>query len=172
MAQNDTKSFLGKSIRLWTAIMIVYALLVSIHKGEFWPFSIYPMFSQAGQTWVRALTRDVTDVPDSLLWTMTDREDALPGKPFPLKLVHTHRNDLANFIKRSGTWDKNRKQGLRSLFSDQLNSRKLLVVWVEGKAKDSTGEEEGAYNINYIPFAYLSSDTTLLNPYHHFHNHW
>jgi hypothetical protein len=45
-------------------ILLIYAVLVASHEGEFWPFSIYPMFSQAGNPWTRAMVIDVTDLPD------------------------------------------------------------------------------------------------------------
>jgi hypothetical protein len=164
--------FLKKSIRIWASLMIIYALLVTTHNGEFWPFRIYPMFSQAGQTWVRALTRDISNTPDSTMWNITENEEMLPGKPFPLKLVHTHRNDLANYIKKSGHWDQDRIQGLRSLFGKQLNSKKLLIVWVEGQAKNSPDKQHLSYDVRYIPFAFLTPDTSMMNPEHNFHTHW
>lgn len=37
--------------------LVVYGLLVAIHLGEFWPFSIYPMFSQTGNPWTGAAER-------------------------------------------------------------------------------------------------------------------
>ena len=47
--------------------MHTHCLLPS-HEGEFWPFSIYPMFSQAGNPWTRAMVLDVTTTPDAELW--------------------------------------------------------------------------------------------------------
>lgn len=37
--------------RSFWATMVVFAVLVGTHEGEFWTFSIDPMFSQAGNPW-------------------------------------------------------------------------------------------------------------------------
>lgn len=60
--------FPKRALHIVGGVLVVYALLVATHLGEFWPFSIYPMFSQAGTPWTRAVVRELpsqTD-PDTL----------------------------------------------------------------------------------------------------------
>ena len=57
-----------KGMKIIGITLLIYALLVAPHEGEFWPLSIYPMFSQAGNPWSRAMVLDVTDQPDSEVW--------------------------------------------------------------------------------------------------------
>src|SRR5690625_1138715 len=58
----------SKALKILGVLFLVHAILVSTHEGEFWPFSIYPMFSQAGNPWARAMVLDVTDLEESELW--------------------------------------------------------------------------------------------------------
>ena len=58
-------TFRRKALRITLGTLIVYALLVATHLGEFWPFSIYPMFSQAGNPWSRAVVREMPPGTDS-----------------------------------------------------------------------------------------------------------
>ena len=53
-------NFIQKSVRITLISFIIYGALVATHEGEYWPFSIYPMFSKAGNPWTRAIVRDVT----------------------------------------------------------------------------------------------------------------
>src|SRR5262245_41465505 len=64
-------------------VSLAHALLAATHGGEFWPFSIYPMFSQAGRSWARALV--VEAQPNDLPQLAAQyRLDDLPGVPFAL----------------------------------------------------------------------------------------
>src|SRR5690625_7490964 len=58
----------SKALKILGVLFLVHAILVSTHEGEFWPFSIYTMFSQAGNPWERAMVLDVTDLEVSVLW--------------------------------------------------------------------------------------------------------
>lgn len=47
--------------RIIGIVLLINILLVSTHRGEFWPFSIFPMFSQAGNPWSRGVVENVRD---------------------------------------------------------------------------------------------------------------
>lgn len=150
-----------KSIRLIGGVLVVYALLVATHLGEFWPFSIYPMFSSAGNPWTRSLVRelppDATDA-QALPWTATTL-DALPGTPYPLVPRGINQNDVANYVSKTETWTPERIQGLRSIFAKRRTlPAPLLVYSVRGElVGDSVA-------VQATPLLLFTPDTTHLNP--------
>lgn len=146
-----------RAVRLLASVFVVYALLVATHLGEFWPFSIYPMFSQGGNPWSRAVVLDVTDEP-IVRWD-TMQVDQLAGRPFPLLEHGIDPIDLANFVSKTQVWDTTRVQGLQRMFYDQLDDRRLMVVRVNG-AMDT----EGGVRVDYVPYVLLGADTLALHP--------
>lgn len=145
-----------KSLILLLGIFLVYAGTVATHEGEFWPFSIYPMFSQAGNPWTRSFVRDVTDESRAVEFEMQE-ESELYGVPFVLNSIGVHQNDLSNFLSKNDNWSSSRKNAVRKYFKDVLDAKKLLIYKVHGQL------EEGTVNISYQPFIYLDADTTLIN---------
>lgn len=126
-------SFQEKSTRYLIAVFIVYGLLVAPHEGEFWPFSIYPMFSKAGNPWTRALVRDVTNTPDSLKWQSTDLQ-SLNGSPVALQDYGVDQIDFANFVSKTKEWTPQRKQALQVMFGKgNIKDRELMVMKVNGR---------------------------------------
>lgn len=148
-----------RALRLLLGTFVLYGVLVATHKGEFWPFSIFPMFSQAGTDWSRAVVRELPDagVAPPNTWAAIDRAD-LPGAPMALT-EYGLRHDLANFIARTETWDDARVNGLRRMFADPLQSRQLLVYRVRGGL--TAGD---TVDVRFIPYVYLTADTTVLHP--------
>ncbi|MDX1586597.1 MAG: hypothetical protein R3222_07630, partial [Balneolaceae bacterium] len=60
------------------AVLVVNIALVATHEGEFWPFSIFPMFSQAGNPWSRGVLERVDNRNDTSIWatkTISDIKD-------------------------------------------------------------------------------------------------
>lgn len=148
-----------RALRITGSIFVVYALLVATHLGEFWPFSIYPMFSQAGNPWSRAVVRQINTEPEALPWD-TLQVDELPGEPLPLQASGIDPIDVANFVSKTDTWTPSRVAALESLFSDELSSgRKLLVTRVNGHI----GEDDSV-RVYGVPYVFLSADTTVANP--------
>lgn len=141
---------------LWT--LVIYALLVATHRGEFWPFSIYPMFSQAGNSWSRAVVRDVSDEPSPLQWDTTSL-DSLPGRPFALRPNGVNNIDLANFVSKTEAWTPKRIDGLRSLFTDALSDHQLLVMRVNGRMTQAD-----SVVVDFVPYVYIGADSTALHP--------
>lgn len=48
-----------REVRLLVGTFLVSGCLLATNLGEFWPFSIYPMFSKAGGAWTRAVVLEV-----------------------------------------------------------------------------------------------------------------
>lgn len=146
-----------KALRLVGVVLVVYALLVATHRGEFWPFSIYPMFSQAGTPWTRSLVHEVPN-DTSFSWT-TRRLGNLPGKPFPVAPRGINQNDIANYVSKTDTWTKKRLRGLRSIFDASYDFRSpLLVMRVRGTLVDDS------VSVTATPLILFSDEATHLHP--------
>lgn len=146
----------GKTLLI---LFLINALLVSTHLGEFWPFSIYPMFSKAGKPWTRALIRDVSDVPDSLIW-QTYAYPALPGSPATTLDLEIDNIDYSNFVCKTKDWQVQRVNALRYMIGEShLKGRKLLAVKVSGRLAADTGVETLA-----LPFILFDEYGYALNP--------
>ena len=146
-----------KATTVLVATFLVYGVLVATHLGEFWPFSIYPMFSKGGNPWSRAVVRDVTDAPP-VSWEMMTAEE-LPGEPFATLPNGIDPIDLANFVSKTQRWDEDRVAGLRQMFYDQLDEHRLLVMRVNGKI-----DEGDSVAVVFVPYVLLEEDGATLNP--------
>ena len=62
----ENEAFRGLKLIGW--LFLLSTVLVASHKGEFWPFSIYPMFSQAGNSWSRALLIEIEPDDTTNIW--------------------------------------------------------------------------------------------------------
>lgn len=146
-----------KALRLVGLVLTVYALLVASHRGEFWPFSIYPMFSQAGTPWTRSLVHRVPD-DTSFSWESTTLED-LPGEPFPVAPRGINQNDVANYVSKTEAWTEKRLRGLRNVFESEYDfETPLLVFRVRGElVNDSVA-------VTATPLVLFSVDETRLHP--------
>lgn len=145
---------LSRSVKALLATLLVYGVLVATHRGEFWPFSIYPMFSQAGHPWSRVLVRKVT--ADSSAWAPSRRP--LPGEPLALQAVGLKANDLAPLTNAIAAGDHSHARQMQALFSETLAQQNLLVVRVRGRIQ---GNEVA---LTYEPALLLRRDTVLINP--------
>jgi hypothetical protein len=139
--------------------LVVYTLLVATHLGEFWPFSIYPMFSQGGRTWSRALVRDVSALPPDAVWDGLTSFEALPGAPYPLDPTGINQNDLANFVSKSRSWSPSRVAAIKRVFGNELQDHRLLVMRVEGRI-----DQADTVALSFTPFILLTPDSAYFNP--------
>ena len=148
-----------KASRLLIGMFIALALLVSTHLGEFWPFSIFPMFSQGGNPWTRSLVRELPELPSSAFLWRTVSEQDLPGTPYALASVNANQNDIANFLVKSKTWDSQRVHAMLKMFGSDTETKNLLIMQVDGRitAGDSV-------DIVYTPFLLITPDSTYFNP--------
>ena len=141
-------------------VLLIYGVLVATHRGEFWPFSIYPMFSSAGGTWTRVVVRDVTgDSLDSFPQRAMSLQH-LPGRPVPLDEVGVpaSQNDLAVFMEEGEGWSAARREVLHSFFLGHASNRHLLLYRVTGRLGDY-----GVVEVWADPVALIMDDTLLIN---------
>ncbi len=148
-----------RSIRIIGGVFVVYALLVATHLGEFWPFSIYPMFSQAGNPWTRAVVREMPDDVERLeSWEAVPFQD-LPGAAYPLVPRGINTNDVANYVSKTETWTPGRQRGLRSLFTKSQDlDQPLLVMRVRGALNSDS------VSVRATPVMLVTQDTLDLHP--------
>lgn len=147
----------SKALRILGVVFVLYAVLVATHRGEFWPFSIYPMFSQAGNPWTRALVRQVPD-EGSVSWE-DQSIDALPGTPFAVEERGIAQSDLANYVGKTERWTTQRIRGLRSVLSGRYDfSSPLLVMRVRGRLVDDS------VAVVATPVLLYSRDSVRVNP--------
>ena len=174
---------LKRAVRILYTVLLIYALLVATHLGEFWPFSIYPMFSQAENEWSRSLviqspieeagawaegqklvrdslSGDPDDEIDAQIWRPLNREE-LPGEPFALDQIGLNQNDLANLVAKSDDWSPRRVQSVRHFFGNYTDDRALVIYRVRGKfAPDDSGD----IVMEFTPYLKFLPDTSLVNP--------
>ena len=147
MADPERSYRRAKRAVLWT--IGVCGFLLATHLGEFWPFSIYPMFSRAGRPFTRSVVREVG--PDVRVGQGPYGLDALPGKPFPLAPVGIAQNDIANFVSKTAEWTPERKQAMQHVFAEHTQDRRLVVFAARG-APAAAGVE-----VTYRPIIELSA---------------
>lgn len=151
--------FIKKAGRILLILFLINAVLVSTHKGEFWPFSIYPMFSVAGKPWTRAILRDVTNEPDSVIWSVHEYPD-LPGEPISTIEIGIDQIDYSNFVCKTKDWDQKRLEALRYMISQEvIEGKKFLALKVSGRLVGSDGVESKA-----LPFILIEENNFELNP--------
>jgi len=144
-----------RAVSILGIIMIIYASLVATHEGEFWPFSIYPMFSQAGNPWTRSFVRDVTSEDRPIQGDIQSNEE-LYGVPFALNTVGVHQNDLSNFMSKNKDWTPEKKEAVRKYFESVIDEKELLVYKVSG----ALGDQQ--VDFTYKPYVYITTDTTTV----------
>lgn len=138
-------------------VLGLYATLMATHAGEFWPMSVFPMFSQAGRPWARVIVREL-NATEPLSWDTLQTPTALPGRPFPLNETDLDPVDLADFVMRTDLWEAPRRQALQRLFGAALEGRHLLIVQVRSFPSSN------GIQLYYIPLPVLTTDTIQVHP--------
>lgn len=152
-------SFSKKGIKIIGVIFVLYAVLVASHEGEFWPFSIYPMFSQAGNPWTRAMVLDVTDLPDDQIWETHSLYNRF-AEPVPLKEHGIDQIDFSNFISKTENWTPERREALRYMFGQ---NRLGPERWMASKVRGQLVQEDSVI-VEIKPFLLVTADTVRMNP--------
>ncbi len=149
------RSDLGKGIRILMVLFLLQGGLVATHEGEFWPFSIYPMFSNPGAGWTRSLVMEAGSVPDLSAEVAVSEPS---GNVFPLNRIGLNQNDLADLVSR--TWYRSDPSGMsiRHLFRQTLEERDL-VIWL---ARGRVDEERRGVVIDYTPSLWMNRDTVMI----------
>ena len=121
-----------RGLALLFGTALAHAGLVATHGGEFWPFSLYPMFSRAGRPWTRALVRRVP--PESLLRLQRVYSlAALPGEPLALDAIGIPQNDLSSIVQRAEVPRADDRAAALALFRDlPCQSGPFVVFSVSG----------------------------------------
>ncbi len=152
-------SEMHRSMKIIGIILIIYAVLVATHEGEFWPFSIYPMFSQAGNPWTRAMVLDVTEADDEAYWH-SQTLDNKAGSPVALRNFGVDQIDYSNFMTQTENWTPERRDALRAMFgSHRIGDQHLLAAKVHGEI---VGEDSVVVRIE--PFLLITADSVYKNP--------
>lgn len=147
-----------RGVKWLFALLGVGLVLVATHQGEFYPYSIYPMFSQAGRPWNRCLVRVVDDVDPSVRW-QTRTLETVHGTPLALSPLGIPQNDLTKLVKLTKEWDDERLDTLRGMFSGPLESHDLLVYRIFGDVNADGDTETRAE-----PLVYMSGTTSEVRP--------
>ncbi len=133
---------------LWMVLGIV-TILLATNLGEFWPFSIYPMFSRAGRPWTRSIVRELE--PGEAIPSGALAYDELPGRPFGLNPNGLQQNDVANIASKTIEWTPKRVEALGHLFAKVSHSRRLLLLSAHGELVN------GQVEVRFKPLAELDA---------------
>lgn len=141
------------------SVLLINILLVSTHEGEFWPFSIFPMFSQAGAPWSRGLVENVEDTTRPDLWE-TKPVTSIDDRILPLQKYGIHSIDFANYISKTKDWNTKKINGLRSTFGIDRHPGQM---WMATRVVGSINEQDSVV-IKTIPMFLFTADSTYKNP--------
>lgn len=139
--------------------LIINALLVATHEGEFWPFSIFPMFSQAGNPWSRAVVQQVDSVSDTTIWN-TKPLSEIENRVISLDSIGVDAIDFANFVSKTKNWNQKRVQALRDLVDINEHPE---AKWMATQVKGSMVDDDSVV-VEAIPLILVTKDTTYYNP--------
>lgn len=146
-----------RALRALFVVLVAYVALAGAHTGEFWPFSVFPMFSRAGQPWQRILVRELSP-PDTARWDTPVSPASLPGRPYALRPAGIRFYDLTQLVVGTAVWDAPRRHALRTLFGDVPRTRPLLLVRARGVLVGTQVQ------VTYTPLALLAGDSVRLAP--------
>lgn len=149
-----------KSMRAVGMVFTVYALLCATHLGEFWPFSIYPMFSSAGEPWSRAVVTALEpDWSPGQVWQNVGMDDLL-GELVPLEQYGVAQKDLASYLGRTQQWDVRQIEDVSSLFERYPTQDKHLLLY---KVRGQLAADDSV-SIEAIPVLLIAGEAAYPNP--------
>lgn len=129
---------------------------MAAHEGEFYPFSIFPMFSQAGKPWTRVLVREADAMPAD--WSDRALGD-LPGAIVPLSPLGVPQNDVSTFVGKTNRWSDTSTQTLSRFIAPATRRHAgVLVYRVVGRLEGDSA------SIRAYPLAFATTDTLILTP--------
>tara|TARA_R100001143_G_scaffold63545_1_gene71662 strand:- start:77222 stop:77725 length:504 start_codon:yes stop_codon:yes gene_type:complete len=150
---------LKSGMKIIGIILLVFAGTVATHEGEFWPFSIYPMFSQAGNPWTRAMVLDVTYHDSEEIWeihSLNERSAAV----ISLRNLGVDQIDFSNFVSKTEHWSESRKNALSTMFSNDFpDGSRWMIVKVRGELV-----QEDSVIVQIQPLLLLSDGEVMSNP--------
>lgn len=125
--------------RLLLVLFALNGVLVATHLGEFWPFSIYPMFSQATTEIHNVVVRQISEEEAAQDIFADQPANDLMGEPYGVRERGVDPVDLAKYVRLTKDWDDDRLRGLVRMFAPSMGDEKLVVLEVRG---DIAGAEE------------------------------
>ncbi|HLR31971.1 MAG TPA: hypothetical protein VK074_05740, partial [Fodinibius sp.] len=115
--------------------------------------------SKAGNPWTRAMVRDLSNTPDSLIWS-TRPLSKTQGQPVALRKYGVDQIDFANFISKTTDWNHKRRRALRNMFGARaIGDHRFMAMKVMGRLAAGDSVE-----IKTIPLMLITSDTVYANP--------
>ncbi len=145
--------------KILIAVLVINVILVATHEGEFWPFSIFPMFSQAGNPWTRAMVQQVDDRQMEDLWSVRPLHE-VSDRAVAIEDYGVDQIDYSNFISKTTDWNQKRIQSLRTYLDiDNLPEQKWLITKVDGYLT-----EADSVIVEATPLFLFTSDSTFKNP--------
>lgn len=159
---SQTRTTRPRTKWMW-GIFLLNLLLVGTHLGEFWPFSIFPMFSKAGQPWSRAMIVEVplSDSyadPEAMLWEPMDI-DIQDLKAISLDERGIDKIDFSNYVGKTERWTPSVVSGIGIMIPDRPEEGMAwLVLKVRGRM------DEGVVSVQGEPMVALTADTVVLSP--------
>jgi len=149
-----------RGLKLIGCLFLVSTIFVAAHKGEFWPFSIYPMFSQAGSSWSRALLIEIEPDDIASMWAEMPLDSLNQHNVVPVKQLGVDQIDYSNFISKTERWTTGRINALKTLFPEQqLQGKTVMAAKATGKLV-----LEDSVSVILMPMFIISADTLLVNP--------
>ena len=141
------------------AALALNVLLVATHEGEFWPFSIFPMFSQAGNPWSRGVLERIENKTDTTIWN-TKPVSEIEHRIVSLDSIGVDAIDYANFVSKTEDWNHKRISALRDLLNigEYPNAR-----WMATRVNGYLTENDSVI-VEAIPLFLFTQDTTFKNP--------
>lgn len=144
---------------LLTALLI-NTILVATHQGEFWPFSIFPMFSQAGNAWSRGVVQTIDNKIEPSIWDKRNLAE-IEDQVLSLDSIGVDAIDYANFISKTKEWNPKRIKALRDLLDiDEYPESKWMITIVNGYLA-----EKDSVVVEATPLFLFTEDTTYRNPH-------
>jgi hypothetical protein len=131
-AAEDPAQLQRRAAKVLLAVGVAYASLVGTHGGEFWPFSVFPMFSKAGRPWARAVVRANPAGFTEEEIAATYSPAALPGTAVALVEHGIPQNDLSSLAQRAERWGATELETARQLFGSLPCEQPLLLLRVRG----------------------------------------
>lgn len=148
-----------RAVRTLIITTLLGGLLVATHLGEFWPYSIFPMFSTGGRPWENSLVRAVPG-PDTPNLFDTVKVEDLPGEIVPLEEVGVPQRDFAKLLKEERAWDGAGIEKLRTALKPALEAHPwVMVVRVHGPLP-----EDGEVITEARPFVLVGRDGSIRWP--------
>ncbi len=149
--------FYRRIVRVLALLVSLKAVLVATHAGEFYPMSIFPMFSQAGKPWTRIVVRELA-ATDTLYWDAVEDPQFLPGQAFALKATGIDPVDFGHLVLGLHARDSLYLAVLQRFGHTYFEGRRLLILQAQGRL------DAGDVHLTFTPLLVLTGDTVILNP--------